>query len=219
MRGMPKILKPVIVIIIAVAVAAGAAVYLSRQPDEPTNTSTAPTHVDIKGGGHFRGPATASVTLVEFGDYQCPSCGAFHPLVKEVLNRYPQQVRLEYHHFPLITVHPNTMLASQAVEAAGDQGKFWEMHDAVFEHQNDWAGSPNPEPIFITLATGLGLDINKFMQGLRSPEIQQRILKDVERGQEAKVEATPTFFINGEQLHVRLSMEDFVQVIESHLHK
>jgi protein-disulfide isomerase len=93
------------------------------------------------------------------------------------------------------------------------------MHDAVFEHQNDWAGSPNPEPIFITLATGLGLDINKFMQGLRSPEIQQRILKDVERGQAAKVEATPTFFINGEQIHVRLSMEDFVQVIESHLHK
>ena len=219
MRGMPKILKPVIVIIVAVAVAAGAAVYLSRQPDEPASTSATPTHVDIKGGGHLRGPANASVTLVEFGDYQCPSCGAYHPLVKEVLNRYPQQVRLEYHHFPLITVNPNTMLASQAVEAAGDQGKFWEMHDAVFEHQNDWAGSPNPEPIFITLATGLGLDINKFMQGLRSPEIQQRILKDVERGQAAKVEATPTFFINGEQIHVRLSMEDFVQVIESHLHK
>ena len=219
MRGMPKILKPVIVIIVAVAVAAGAAVYLSRQPDEPATTSATPTHVDIKGGGHLRGPENASVTLVEFGDYQCPSCGAYHPLVKEVLNRYPQQVRLEYHHFPLITVHPNTMLASQAVEAAGDQGKFWEMHDAVFEHQNDWAGSPNPEPIFITLATSLGLDINKFMQGLRSPEIQQRILKDVERGQAAKVEATPTFFINGEQIHVRLSMEDFVQVIESHLHK
>jgi protein-disulfide isomerase len=219
MSGMPKLFKPLIVIVIAVAVAAGAAVYLSRQPDEPANTSAAPTHVDIKGGGHFRGPANASVTLVEFGDYQCPSCGAYHPLVKEVLNRYPQQVRLEYHHFPLITVHPNTMLASQAVEAAGDQGKFWEMHDAVFEHQNDWAGSPNPEPVFITLATGLGLDINKFMQGLRSPEIQQRILKDVERGQDARVEATPTFFINGEQIHVRLSMEDFVQVIEGHLHK
>ena len=219
MRSMPKLLKPLIVIIIAVAVAAGAAVYLSRQPDEPTNTSATPTHVDIKGGGHFRGPENAQLTLVEFGDYQCPSCGAFHPLVKEILNRYPQQVRLEYHHFPLITVHPNTMLASQAVEAAGDQGKFWEMHDAVFEHQNDWSGSPNPEPMFITLATGLGLDINKFMQGLRSPEIQQRILRDVERGQDAKVEATPTFFISGEQVHPRLSMEDFVQVIESRLHK
>src|ERR1700757_4831232 len=175
MSSMSKLLKPLVVIIIAVAVAAGAAVYLSRQPDEPaTNPSAAPTHVDIKGGGHFRGPENAAVTLVEFGDYQCPSCGAFHPLVKELLNRYPTQVRLEFHHFPLVTVHPNTMLASQAVEAAGEQGKYWEMHDAVFEHQNDWSGSPNPEPIFITLATNIGLDINKFMQGLRSPDVQTR---------------------------------------------
>jgi protein-disulfide isomerase len=219
MSGMPKLVKPLVVIVIAVAVAAGAAVYLSRQPDEPAGGASTPIHANIKGGGHLRGPENAQVTLVEFGDYQCPSCGAFHPLVQEVLHRYPTQVRLEFHHFPLVTVHPNTMLASQAVEAAGDQGKYWEMHDAVFEHQNDWSGSPNPEPIFITLATGVGLDINKFMQGLRSPEVQQRILKDVERGQEAKVEATPTFFINGEQIHVRLSMEDFVQAIESHLHK
>ena len=219
MSIMSKTLKPLIVIIVAVAVAAGAAVYLSRQPDQPTDTAATPTHADIKGGGHFRGPENAAVTLVEFGDYQCPSCGAYHPLVKEILNRYPQQLRLEFHHFPLVTIHPNTMLASQAVEAAGEQGKYWEMHDAVFEHQMQWAGSPNAEPIFITLATGLGLDINKFMQSLRSPEIQTRILKDVERGQDVKVEAVPTFFINGEQIHVRLSMEDFVQVIESHLHK
>ena len=219
MRTMSKTLKPLIVIIIAVAVAAGAAVYLSRQPDQPTETAATPTHADIKGGGHIRGPENAPLTLVEFGDYQCPSCGAYHPLVKEILNRYPQQLRLEFHHFPLVTIHPNTMLASQAVEAAGEQGKYWEMHDAVFEHQMEWAGSPNAEPVFITLASGLGLDINKFMQSLRSPEVQTRILKDVERGQDAKVEAVPTFFINGEQVHVTLSMEDFVRVIESHLHK
>src|SRR5437667_8828472 len=185
---MPKALKPLMVIVLAVAVAAGAAVYLSRQPDQPEETAAA-TRADIKGGGNFRGPENAAVTLVEFGDYQCPSCGAYHPLVKEILNRYPQQLRLEFHHFPLVTIHPNTMLASQAVEAAGEQGKYWEMHDAVFEHQMEWAGSPNAEPIFITLASGIGLDINKFMQTLRSPEIQQRILKDVERGQETKVEA------------------------------
>src|SRR5206468_128169 len=125
MGSMSKLLKPLVVIIIAVAVAAGAAVYLSRQPDEaPANTaSSTPTHIDIKGGGHFRGPENAAVTLVEFGDYQCPSCGAFHPLVQEVMNRYPRQIRLEFHHFPLVTVHPSTMLASQAVEAAGVQGK------------------------------------------------------------------------------------------------
>ena len=216
---MQKLLKPLIVIILAVAIAASAAVYLSRQPDQPAETSSAPAHADIKGGGHIRGPENAPLTLVEFGDYQCPSCGAYHPLVKEILNRYPTQLRLEFHHFPLVTVHPNSMLASQAVEAAGEQGRYWEMHDAVFDHQREWADNPNAEPVFIALASGFGLDINKFMQSLRSPQIQERILKDVEQGQNAKVEAVPTFFINGEQVHVRLTMEDFVQVIESHLHK
>src|SRR5215467_14833014 len=136
---MQKFLKPTIVIVVLVALAAGAAVLLSRNTDRRPEVSTTPP-VDIKGGGHFRGPENAQVTLVEFGDYQCPSCGAFHPIVEEVLHRYPTQVRLEFHHFPLVTVHPNTMLASQAVEAAGEQGKYWEMHDAVFEHQAQWSG-------------------------------------------------------------------------------
>src|SRR5215510_15861738 len=127
MRGMPKTIKPVIVIVLAVAVAAGAAVFLSRQPDRTPESNAAPLKADIKEGGHFRGPENATVTLVEFGDYQCPSCGAYHPFVKEILNRYPQQVRLEFHHFPLISIHPNSMAASKAVEAAGEQGHYWEM--------------------------------------------------------------------------------------------
>jgi len=192
------------VIVLAVAVAAGAAVYLSRQPDQPEETAAA-TRADIKGGG--------------FGDYQCPSCGAYHPLVKEILNRYPQQLRLEFHHFPLVTIHPNSMLASKAAEAAGEQGRYWEMHDALFDHQREWSDSPNAEPIFVALASQMGLDSNKFMQGLRSPQLQDRILRDVEQGQNAKVDAVPTFFINGERVHIKLSMEDFVQVIEAHLPK
>ena len=216
--NMPKAVKPLIVIVLAVAVAAGAAVYLSRQPDRPEETA-APTRADIKGGGHIRGPEKAALTLVEFGDYQCPSCGAYHPLVKEILNRYPQQLRLEFHHFPLITIHPNSMLASKAAEAAGEQGRYWEMHDALFDHQREWSDSPNAEPIFVALASQMGLDSNKFMQGLRSPQLQDRILRDVEQGQNAKVDAVPTFFINGERVHIKLSMEDFVQVIEAHLPK
>jgi protein-disulfide isomerase len=222
MRGMPKAIKPLIVIILAVGVAAGAAVYLSRGSDETATTSDAPTHADIKGGGHFRGPVSgekAELTLVEFGDYQCPSCGAYHPLVKEILNRYPKQLRLEFHHYPLISIHPNSMAASMAAEAAGEQGHYWEMHDALFEYQMQWANSPNPEAMFIAMASRIGLNQNAFMQALRSPELQQRILKDVERAQEAKIDAVPTFFINGERQHIKLSMDDFVQTVESHLHK
>jgi protein-disulfide isomerase len=218
---MSKAIKPLIVILLAVGVAGGAAVYFSRGSDEATE-SKAPLHADIKGGGHFRGPlegGEAQLTLVEFGDYQCPSCGAYHPFVKEILNRYPKQLRLEFHHYPLISLHPNAMAAAMAAEAAGEQGHYWEMHDALFEFQAQWSSSPNAEAVFLALANRIGLNANAFMQSMRSPALQQRVLKDVERAQDAKVEAVPTFFINGEQQHIKLSMEDFVQTIEAHLHK
>src|SRR5437762_7938840 len=154
---MPKAMKPLIAIVLAVAVAAGAAVYLSRQPDQPEETAAA-TRADIKHGGHIRGPEKAALTLVEFGDYQCPSCGAYHPFVKEILNRYPQQLRLEFHHFPLVGIHPNSMAASKAAEAAGEQGHYWEMHDALFEYQGQWAERPDPKPLFAAIANRIGIN-------------------------------------------------------------
>jgi protein-disulfide isomerase len=219
MRAMPKLMKPLVVIILAVGVAAGAAVFLSRNADTPAANASTPTHVEITGGGHFRGPENARLTLVEFGDYQCPSCGAYHPFVKEIMSRYPDKLRLEFHHYPLISIHPNSMGAAMAAEAAGEQGHYWEMHDALFEHQQEWAGSANAEPLFVNIASHIGLDTNKFEQSLKSPALQERILKDVARAQDLKIQAVPTFFINGEQTHIKLSMEDFVQVIDDHLRK
>src|SRR5262249_12026989 len=217
MRGMRKGVKAGIVIILAVAVAAGAAVFLSRRPDQSSETNAAPLTADIKGGGHFRGPENARVTLVEFGDYQCPSCGAYHPFVKEILNRYPQQVRLEFHHFPLVTIHPNSMAASKAVEAAGEQGHYWEMHDAIFEYQAQWADKPDPKPVFAAIANRIGINGTILVQTMDSPRLQERILKDVEQANRVKIQAVPTFFINGQQIHIQLSVEDFVRVIEANL--
>lgn len=215
---MPKLMKPIIVIVLAVGVAAGAAVFLSRGTDKPAENSSTPSHADIK-GGHIRGAENAPVTLVEFGDYECPSCGAYHPFVKEILTRYPDKVRIEFHHFPLVGVHPNAMTGAMAAEAAGEQGKFWEMHDALFENQPMWGESRNPEPVLINIASRIGLDVNRFMQSLRNPALQDRILKDVTRGNELQINETPTFFINGERVHLKLSIEDFVQTVEAHLHK
>jgi protein-disulfide isomerase len=215
---MSKLAKPLIVIVLAVGVAAAAAVYLSRQPEPVTETSAAST-LDTKGGGHFRGPENAVVTLVEFGDYQCPSCKAYHPVVLELLNRYPKQVRLEFHHYPLISIHPNSMAASKAVEAAGEQGKYWEMHDLIFEYQDQWAPSSNPEPEFLAMASRIGLNVNSFMQAMRSPQLQDRILQDVVRAREANIEAVPTFFIDGQMIHVPLSINAFVDAIEAKLKK
>src|SRR5215470_20007805 len=208
---MQRTLKAVIVIIAAVGIAAFAAAYLSRTADRPAETPDKSSHVEIKSGGHSRGAANAQLTLVEFGDYQCPSCGGYHPLVKEILNRYPDKLRLEFHHYPLIDLHRNAMIGAMAAEAAGDQGKYWEMHDALLEHQQEWGESPNPEPMFIGLASRLGLDQNRFTQSLHSPALQSKILQDVTQAQDLHIEGTPTFFINGEQIHPKLSMEDLVQ--------
>jgi protein-disulfide isomerase len=218
--GMPKIMKPVIVIILAVAVAAGAAVYLNRQPNESVAANnTARGSVEIKGGVHFRGPADAEVTLVEFGDYQCPSCAAYHPFVKEVLNRYPKQVRLEFHHFPLISIHPNSLAASKAAEAAGEQGHYWEMHDALFEYQNQRAMQQDPKPVFAAIANRIGINGTILVQAMDNPRLQERILSDVEQGDKVGVQAVPTFFIKGQQIPLKLSIDDFVQVIDAHLHR
>lgn len=223
--GSMKALKPLIVIVLAVAVAAGAAVYLSRQPDQPAEASTdaLPEHaaegvLKKPEGIHFRGPGTAKVTLVEFGDYQCPSCGAYHPLVKELLSRYPKDLRLEWHHYPLISIHPNAMAAAMAVEAAGEQGRYWEMHDLIFENQPQWAERPNPEPDFLSYASRIGLNQNAFMQATRSPALQDRVLKDVIAAREAKLEGVPTFFIDGKRLEHKYSIDYFVQTIDEHLH-
>lgn len=218
-EGMPKMMKPLIVILLAVGVAAGAAVFLSRgNADQPAQNSSTPGHADIKPGTHIRGAQNAQLTLVEFGDYECPSCGAWHPFVKEILARYPDKLRLDFHHYPLVGVHPNAMAGAMAAEAAGEQGKFWEMHDALFEHQREWGESPNPKPILVDLANRIGLDVNRFEQSLSSPALQSRILQDVSKAQDLHVEGTPTFFLNGEQIRPRLSMEDLVQLIEAHLH-
>jgi protein-disulfide isomerase len=111
------------------------------------------------------------------------------------------------------------MGAAMAAEAAGEQGHYWEMHDALFEHQQEWSVSPHAEDIFVALAGRIGLDTSKFVQSLKSPALQERILKDVSRAQDLKIDAVPTFFINGERTHIKLSMEDFVQVIDDHLRK
>ncbi|HEY2385136.1 MAG TPA: thioredoxin domain-containing protein [Terriglobia bacterium] len=216
---MPKFMKPVIVIILAVGVAAGAAVFLSRGSDQPVENPSTPSRAEIKPGGHSRGPQNAPVTLVEFGDYECPVCGTWYPFVNELLTRYPDKLRLEFHHYPLVSVHPNAMAGAMAAEAAGEQGKYWEMHDALFEHQREWGESPNPKPYFMNFASHIGLDLNRFEQSLSSPGLQSRILTDVSQAQDLHIEGTPTFFLNGQLIQPKLNMEELVQLVETRLHK
>src|SRR5262245_61774814 len=118
---MSKVTKTLVFIAIAVVVAGGACLFLATRSSTPGTSEAA---VVPSGGGHFLGPENAPVTLMEFGDYQCPSCGAYFPIVNEIMKRYPTQVRLEFHHYPLVNLHHSAMAAALAAEEAADKHKF-----------------------------------------------------------------------------------------------
>ena len=140
---------------------------------------------------HIRGPADALVTLVEYGDYECPFCRRAAPAVNELLARSEGTVRFVTRHLPLTDVHPNAALAAEAAEAAGAQGKFWEMHDRLFDPR-----SPLQAADLVEHADAIGLDTDAFERDLRRGRFGARVARDVASAEAAGVAGTPTFFIN-----------------------
>jgi Na+/H+ antiporter NhaA len=140
---------------------------------------------------HIRGPQDAPVTLVEYGDFECPYCGQAEPIVRDLLADYGD-VRYVWRHLPLTDVHPHTQMAAEAAEAAGAQGKFWEMHDLLLEHQD----ALDPKDL-VRYAEELGLDTERFRDDLRMHKWAWRVARDVESAELSGVSGTPTFFING----------------------
>jgi protein-disulfide isomerase len=141
-------------------------------------------------------------------------------MVSEVLHRFPTQVKLEFHHYPLVGIHQWAMAAALAAESAGDQGKFWDMHDLLYQNQEKWSKSQNAESDFLAYAGQLGLNANQFMQSMRSPDVQQRVLQDVVRAREANLNETPTFFVNGQKVTARpASADEFSRIIQDTLPK
>ena len=141
---------------------------------------------------HAQGLAQASVTLVEYGDYECPYCGAAYPIVKEIQERMGTKLRFIFRNFPLGNMHPHATLAAEAAEAAGAQGKFWEMHDTLYEHQD--ALSKND---LLGYARRVGVDSPKFVVALSGHEFAERVREDFLSGVRSGVNGTPTFYING----------------------
>lgn len=141
---------------------------------------------------HILGPRDVPATLVEYGDYECPHCGQAHYVLQDLLEQMSDQVRLVFRNFPLTQIHPHAEQAAEAAEAAGAQGKFWEMHDTLFEHQDALA-----EEDLVVYASILGLDVGRFqtdlLQGTYAPRVREDFLSGVRGG----VNGTPTFFING----------------------
>lgn len=172
-------------------------------------TGTARLVLPVSERDHILGPETASVTLLEYGDYECPYCGMAYPIVKEVLRRLRNEVRFAYRHFPLIQVHPHAEHAAEAAESAGRQGKFWQMHDYLFEHQDAL-----DDAHLVQYAMALDLDLFRFEQDMNDPAVIEHIREDILSGVQSGVSGTPTFFINGVRHDGSFDLDNLLAAIE-----
>ncbi|HEY1041272.1 MAG TPA: thioredoxin domain-containing protein [Candidatus Paceibacterota bacterium] len=191
------------IVIAAVAILIVGAFVFSKNAVQDEVVSNEPVAMDIlvKPNSHTTGlsQGESKVTLVEFADFECPACAYAHPMTKKIMKDYADKITLVYRNFPL---HINSNLAIYAAEAAGEQGKFWEMHDRLFEGQQSWTGKPTKEvkEIFGQYATEIGLDVTKFKDVMDSKKYDNLIESDKKDGNTAGVGGTPTFFLNGKRL-------------------
>ena len=157
-----------------------------------SNDKTAHLTLPVGPRDHAQGPADAPVTLVEYGDYECPSCGQAYPIVKEVQRRLGSKLRFVFRNFPLTDAHPHAQHAAEAAEEAAAQGQFWEMHDALYEHQRAL-----DDAHLLGYAAKLGLDAKVFEKQLHAHAHKARVHQDFTSGVRSGVKGTPTFYING----------------------
>ena len=144
--------------------------------------------------------ANVSVTVEEYGDYQCPPCGVLYPELKKIEAEYGNRIDFIFHNFPLAKNHKNALAAAQAAEAARLQNRFWQMHDLIYDNQNVWKDQEDPRPTFTKYARALGLDLQRFARDLNGPEVQQRIAEDKQRADSLGIQGTPTVLVEGRQL-------------------
>lgn len=185
--------------VLTVLVVAGILVFGSRSSTEKIVAKAVESSELVRTDSQAVGPADAKATLVEFGDFQCPACASAHPGLEQLISEYGDKLRFVFRHYPL-AIHANGQLASRAAEAAAMQGKFWEMHDLLYERQNEWAFQLKPEGTFVKFAKELGLNEEQFKQDLTNPAGAERIAQDMGDGDALGVDATPTFYLNGEKL-------------------
>lgn len=190
-----------IIFLVFAAVLFGSSFIIAHKADQGVDEGVVITQ-------HIKGNEAATVVVKEYGDFQCPACGQFYPYVKEIMEEYGADIRFEYHHFPLVTAHPYAVPAARAAEAAGQQGKFWEMHDLLFENQSAWSNAGNPAPFFAQYAEQLGLDMDMYRRHLRSNLIDQSIEDSFNEARELGFTGTPTFVLNGAKMEFS-TYEDF----------
>jgi protein-disulfide isomerase len=177
----------------------------------------APAEVkEVSASDQTRGNPQARVVLVEYSDFQCPACRFYYPLAEKISREYGDRLLFVYRHFPL-QQHRHAREAAWAAEAAGRQGKFWEMHDLLFERQKDWSDQGQVEETFAGWAESLGLNREQFEKDFRSKAVADKVENDYRSGLRAGLRGTPTFYLNGEKIANPRSLSDFKKLIDKAL--
>lgn len=191
----------------------------AKAPDAGGDTTQATNHT--------KGENAKNVTLVEYGDFQCPVCRLYEPILQQVVEKYKADIAFQYRHFPLQQIHQNAFAAARAAEAAGHQGKFWEMHDLLYNNQTAWSNSSDPLSIYQEYAKTLSLDAAKFKSELTSDRVNDAINADIREGNKLNITGTPTFYLNGELVDSKKltgennapSLEKFSEAIDAAIAK
>lgn len=203
--GLLWVIVPVVAVILV-----GLFVVLSRG-----GGSVDPTSADFV--THAKGNDDATVTLVEYADFQCPACASYHPVMDELRQLFADdQLRIEFRHLPLTQIHPNAAPAARATEAAERQGMFWEMHDVLFEKQREWSQSRNATALFRGYAEALGMDVDQFASDMKSSEVRRIVDQHAASARTLGLRGTPSFVLNGRVLENNpRSASEFAALIEA----
>ncbi len=206
-----------------------AAAYSNSSGVNANGTPVAPagfvatTVPPVSGADWAKGDASSSVSLIEYGDFECPACGEYQPLMQQLFKDYGARVNFVFREFPLYSIHPDAGISAQAAEAAGMEGgasAFWQMHDLLYAKQNDWVTTDPTQVVakyFNGYAQSLGLDVAKFDADINAPKVTSKIAADVASGNAASVDHTPTFFVNLKQIPNPTSYAEFKAVLDAAL--
>lgn len=207
--------KRFLLILAALAVVfIGVVVYSKNKDSNSANNNSDSTS---EGSDHILGANTGGVELVEFGDFQCPACRSYYPIVEQLKTKYGDQISFQFRHFPLVQIHQNAMVAHRAAEAAAKQGKFWEMYALLYQRQQAWESAGNPTAIMEDYAAELGINIDQFKTDFASGNINDIIQSDIRLGQQAGATSTPTFMINGKKIDNPSDVAGFSKLIDEQL--
>lgn len=194
-------------------IAAAALVFIGLIVVNKKDDTNAPNS-NVSVTNHVFGNGSSGVTVIEYGDFQCPACYSYFPIFAQLKEEYKDRVTFQFRHFPLKQIHQNATAAHRAAEAAARQDKFWEMHDLLYENQKSWENSNNAAQFFEDYATQLELDIEKFKADVASSEVNDIINADFKAGQDLGVNGTPSFVVDGKLIETPNSIEAFREIID-----